>query len=205
MEKFYIMVNNQQEGPFTKEEIISKGFSDTSYIYNKSLGGWKKISEVSYFTSFNINENTKESGESKEIQKTQNKSRFSESSLSEQDNSSDLKVPTNLNLKGIFSLFKASNFSKAHSELKNNNLLPQARLLKQAKRNGYQVNSRHQRDLEVTMLKSQNVGILAALTSAGRFNQAKEICLNNDLEKGANFFHFYIDLYGYYVKNYNEL
>ena len=199
------MVNNQQEGPFTKEEIISKGFSDTSYIYNKSLGGWKKISEVSYFTSFNINENTKESGESKEIQKTQNKSRFSESSLSEQDNSSDLKVPTNLNLKGIFSLFKASNFSKAHSELKNNNLLPQARLLKQAKRNGYQVNSRHQRDLEVTMLKSQNVGILAALTSAGRFNQAKEICLNNDLEKGANFFHFYIDLYGYYVKNYNEL
>lgn len=205
MEKFYIMVNNQQEGPFTKEEIISKGFSDTLYIYNKSLGGWKKISEVSYFTSFNINENTKESGESKEIQKTQNKSRFSESSLSEQDNSSDLKVPTNLNLKGIFSLFKASNFSKAHSELKNNNLLPQARLLKQAKRNGYQVNSRHQRDLEVTMLKSQNVGILAALTSAGRFNQAKEICLNNDLEKGANFFHFYIDLYGYYVKNYNEL
>ena len=205
MEKFYIMVNNQQEGPFTKEGIISKGFSDTSYIYNKSLGGWKKISEVSYFTSFNINENTKESGESKEIQKTQNKSRFSESSLSEQDNSSDLKVPTNLNLKGIFSLFKASNFSKAHSELKNNNLLPQARLLKQAKRNGYQVNSRHQRDLEVTMLKSQNVGILAALTSAGRFNQAKEICLNNDLEKGANFFHFYIDLYGYYVKNYNEL
>lgn len=205
MEKFYIMVNNQQEGPFTKEEIISKGFSDTSYIYNKSLGGWKKISEVSYFTSFNINENTKESGESKEIQKTQNKSRFSESSLSEQDNSSDLKVPTNLNLKGIFSLFKASNFSKAHSELKNNNLLPQARLLKQAKRNGYQVNSRHQRDLEVTMLKSQNVGILAALTSAGRFNQAKEICLNNDLEKGANFFNFYIDLYGYYVKNYNEL
>jgi hypothetical protein len=205
MEKFYIMVNNQQEGPFTKEEIISKGFSDTSYIYNKSLGGWKKISEVSYFTSFNINKNTKESGESKEIQKTQNKSRFSESSLSEQDNSSDLKVPTNLNLKGIFSLFKASNFSKAHSELKNNNLLPQARLLKQAKRNGYQVNSRHQRDLEVTMLKSQNVGILAALTSVGRFNQAKEICLNNDLEKGAEFFDFYIDLYGYYINNYNNL
>jgi|TARA_B110000483_G_C18133083_1_gene518437 hypothetical protein len=52
MEKYYIMVNNQQEGPFTKEEIISKGFSDTSYIYNKSLGGWKKISEVAGFSSF---------------------------------------------------------------------------------------------------------------------------------------------------------
>jgi hypothetical protein len=42
MEKFYIMVNNHQEGPFTKEEIISKGFSNTSYIYNKSLGGGKR-------------------------------------------------------------------------------------------------------------------------------------------------------------------
>ena len=55
------------------------------------------------------------------------------------------------------------------------------------------------------MLKSQNVDILAALTSAGRFNQAKEICLNNDLKKGADFFDFYIDLYGYYVKNHNKL
>jgi hypothetical protein len=205
MEKYYIMVNNQQEGPFTKEEIISKGFSDTSYIYNKSLGGWKKISEVSYFTSFNINENTKDSKASARRHPVQNKSKSSESNLEVKDNSSDLKVLPNINLKGIFSLFKASSFSKAHSELKNNNLLPQAMLLKQAKRNGYQVNSRHQRDLEVTMLKSQNVGILAALTSVGRFNQAKEICLNNDLEKGAEFFDFYIDLYGYYIKNHNNL
>ena len=205
MEKFYIMVNNQQEGPFTKKEIISKGFSDTSYIYNKSLGGWKKISEVSYFSSYNIIENIKESGESDEMHKIQNESRSSESNLDGKDNSSDLKVSSNLNLKGVFSLFKASSFSKAHSELKNNNLLPQATLLKQAKRNGYQVNSRQQRDLEISMLKSQNIGILAALTSIGRFTQAKDICISNDLEKGAIFFDFYIDLYGQYIKTQNNI
>lgn len=205
MEKFYIMVNNQQEGPFTKKEIISKGFSDTSYIYNKSLGGWKKISEVSYFSSYNIIENIKESGESDEMHKIQNESKSSESNLDGKDNSSDLKVLTNLNLKGVFSLFKASSFSKAHSELKNNNLLPQATLLKQAKRNGYQVNSRQQRDLEISMLKSQNIGILAALTSIGRFTQAKDICISNDLEKGAIFFDFYIDLYGQYIKTQNNI
>ena len=205
MEKFYIMVNNQQEGPFTKKEIISKGFSDTSYIYNKSLGGWKKISEVSYFSSYNIIENIKEPGESDEMHKIQNESKSSESNLDGKDNSSDLKVLTNLNLKGVFGLFKASSFSKAHSELKNNNLLPQATLLKQAKRNGYQVNSRQQRDLEISMLKSQNIGILAALTSIGRFTQAKDICISNDLEKGAIFFDFYIDLYGQYIKTQNNI
>ena len=78
-------------------------------------------------------------------------------------------------------------------------------LLKQAKSRGYQVNSKKQRDLEISMLKSQKVNIMAALSSITRFQQAKDICLNNELEKGALFFDFYIHLYGYYVKNYNEL
>ena len=52
MEKYYIMVNGEQQGPFTKQEIINKGFSNDSYIYNKTLGGWKKISEVAGFSSF---------------------------------------------------------------------------------------------------------------------------------------------------------
>ena len=52
MEKYYIMVNGEQQGPFTKQEIITKGFSNDSYIYNKDLGGWKKISEVAGFSSF---------------------------------------------------------------------------------------------------------------------------------------------------------
>ena len=105
----------------------------------------------------------------------------------------------------LFNIFKPSNFSKAHSELNNNNLMPQAMLLKQAKSNGYQVISMKQRDLEIIMLKSQKVDIMAALASGVRFQQAKDICLNNELEKGALFFDFYIDLYVYYVKNYNEL
>ena len=51
MEKYYIMVNGEQQGPFTNQEIINKGFSNDSYIYNKTLGGWKKISEVADFLS----------------------------------------------------------------------------------------------------------------------------------------------------------
>ena len=52
MEKYYIMVNGEQQGPFTAQEIINKGFSNDSYIFNKGLGDWKKISEVSDFSSF---------------------------------------------------------------------------------------------------------------------------------------------------------
>ena len=116
-----------------------------------------------------------------------------------------IKTYTDFRFKSLSTIFKPSNFSKAHSVLKNNNLIPQAMLLKQAKRNGYQVNSKKQRDLEISMLKSQKVDIMAALSSITRFQQAKDICLNNELEKGALFFDFYIDLYGYYMKNYNEL
>ena len=46
------MVNGDQQGPFTQQEIINKGFSNDSYIYNKELGDWKKISEVADFSSF---------------------------------------------------------------------------------------------------------------------------------------------------------
>jgi len=52
MEKYYIMVNGEQQGPFTAQEIINKGFSNDSYIFNKGLSDWKKISEVSDFSSF---------------------------------------------------------------------------------------------------------------------------------------------------------
>ena len=52
MEKYYIMVNGGQQGPFTAQEIIKKGFSNDSYIYNKELGDWKNISEVAGFSSF---------------------------------------------------------------------------------------------------------------------------------------------------------
>ena len=47
------MIDGQQDGPFTKQEIISKGFSSDSYIYNKNLGSWKKVSEVIDLSSAN--------------------------------------------------------------------------------------------------------------------------------------------------------
>lgn len=47
------MVNGQQMGPFTSEEIELKGFSTDSYVYNKDLGGWKLISEIPGFFSEN--------------------------------------------------------------------------------------------------------------------------------------------------------
>jgi uncharacterized RDD family membrane protein YckC len=49
MNKYFIMVNGQQMGPFTSEEIVSKGFSTDSYVYNKTLGDWKMISEIPDF------------------------------------------------------------------------------------------------------------------------------------------------------------
>ena len=155
MEKFYIMVDNQQDGPYTKEEIINKGFSDSSYVYNKALGGWKKISEIYNFSPINMDINTKEkkSEEFVKPHENPNKKYSNESIIEIKDNSKDFKVPPKIKPKGIFNLFKASHFSKAHSELKNSNLIPQAMLLKQAKRNGYSVNSQKQKDLEIIMLK----------------------------------------------------
>lgn len=43
------MIDGQQKGPYTKEEIINNGFSRESYVFNKSIGNWKKISEIPGF------------------------------------------------------------------------------------------------------------------------------------------------------------
>lgn len=40
------MVDGKQDGPFTINEIKDKGFSNDSYIYNKNLGNWKKLSDI---------------------------------------------------------------------------------------------------------------------------------------------------------------
>lgn len=216
MEKYYVMVNSQQLGPYTKKEIISKGFSSDSYIYNKTLGGWKKVSEVPVFFSIegdkrtNTNKNLVTDGLSlkEHLNRTKVKTSNEEQSEPNKKNNEEsniLKTDIDFRLKSLLNIFKPSNFSKAHSALKNNNLIPQAMLLKQAKGRGYQLKSKSHRDFEIKMLVSQKVGIMAALGSIARFKQAKDICLNFELEKGALFFDFYLDLYGYYVKNYNEL
>ena len=49
MEKYFIIVNGQQQGPFTKKEIINKKLHADTSIYSKSLGDWKKISEIPIF------------------------------------------------------------------------------------------------------------------------------------------------------------
>ena len=60
MDKYYIMVGSQQEGPYTKQEIIDKGFSKDSLVFNKSLGSWKKISEIEDFAEIKASELPKE-------------------------------------------------------------------------------------------------------------------------------------------------
>ena len=59
MEKYYIMINGEQQGPFTAKEIEDKGFPSDSFIYNKGLGAWKKISEVTGFLSPNTEKDIK--------------------------------------------------------------------------------------------------------------------------------------------------
>ena len=63
MDKYYIMVGSQQEGPYTKQEIIDKGFSKDSLVFNKSLGSWKKISEVEDFDDINLEKDVFSSNE----------------------------------------------------------------------------------------------------------------------------------------------
>ena len=59
MEKYYIMINGEQQGPFTAKEIEDKGFPTDSFIYNKGLRAWKKISEVTGFLSPNTEKDIK--------------------------------------------------------------------------------------------------------------------------------------------------
>ena len=63
MDKYYIMVGSQQEGPYTKQEIIDKGFSKDSLVFNKSLGSWKKISEIENFAEINLENDISSSNE----------------------------------------------------------------------------------------------------------------------------------------------
>ena len=89
MEKYYIMINGQQDGPFTKQEIISKGFSKDSYIFNKRLGTWKQISEVAEFSSSSNNELVDENKKNNTSESEyKNKTKDSNKDLSQLSNSS---------------------------------------------------------------------------------------------------------------------
>ena len=93
--------------------------------------------------------------------------------------------------------------------LKQNDLIPQEMLLKQAASLGYTTMSKpddpttftdSHKDLEIKMLSAQKVNMIAAVTSIGRFQLAVEICEECGLNDAANFFKQYVDLYKNYVK-----
>ena len=114
----------------------------------------------------------------------------------------------------FFDFFKPSAFSKSYSMLKDNNLVPQATLLKQAKKHGFTTFSKKDdpsvfkdshRQIEIKMLVGQKVNIMSAATSITRFKKAGEICKECKLTGGDFFFNQYVNLYEYYVANYNKL
>ena len=107
---------------------------------------------------------------------------------------------------GIFDVFKPSKLSVVLKEMKREDLSPQAMLLKSGARSGYsvytsgEIESEHWMKKEVEMLKKQNVNILAAMTSGGRFTKAKEICEKHNLLEGAKFMDNYSQVYMSYIK-----
>ena len=100
---------------------------------------------------------------------------------------------------------KKTNFSKVKSKLKSENLIPQAMLLDDAKSAGYPPFQKGQRDIEIKMLVGQKVNIMAADSSLVRFKKTRDICLENDMIDAGNFFQEYVNLYDYYIKNYDKV
>ena len=45
-DKYYVMINGIQEGPYTMNEIVKKGIDSESYVFNKELGDWTKIKDL---------------------------------------------------------------------------------------------------------------------------------------------------------------
>ena len=115
---------------------------------------------------------------------------------------------------GILDWLNPSPFSKAHSLLEKNNLVPQAMILKQGKTHGYTSFAKTEdpttftdshRDIEIKMLVVQKVNIMAAANSCSRFTKAVEICEECGLNDGVILFKQYVNLYEYYISNYGEV
>ena len=115
---------------------------------------------------------------------------------------------------GILDWLNPSPFSKAHSLLEKNNLVPQAMILKQGKIHGYTSFAKTEdpttftdshRDIEIKMLVVQKVNIMAAANSCSRFTKAVEICEECEHNDGVILFKQYVNLYEYYISNYGEV
>jgi uncharacterized membrane protein YhaH (DUF805 family) len=46
MNKFYVMINGKQEGPFTAQEVHSRNLDSSVYVLLVGTSNWKKISET---------------------------------------------------------------------------------------------------------------------------------------------------------------
>lgn len=46
MNKFYVMINGKQEGPFTAQEVHSRNLDSSTYVLLNGTSNWKKISET---------------------------------------------------------------------------------------------------------------------------------------------------------------
>ena len=107
---------------------------------------------------------------------------------------------------GLFDLLGISKISKVKAELRKKTLIPQADLLQQMKDNGYSDKwNEIRRDFEIKMLVVQKVNMMAASNSLIRFTDTRDICYQNGLEDAGKGFQNYVDLYEYYLKNYQEL
>jgi uncharacterized membrane protein YhaH (DUF805 family) len=57
MNRFYLMINGKQEGPFTSEEIKSRNLDSSTYVLLVGTSVWKKISEISELLGGKVNSN----------------------------------------------------------------------------------------------------------------------------------------------------
>jgi hypothetical protein len=103
----------------------------------------------------------------------------------------------------ILDFLGLSSRAKAINLLKKNNLVPQANLLSQWIKFGFQDWDEDRRNLEIAMLVKLKVDRMAAMHSLVRFTQAKDICADLSLQKEANYFQNYVDIYAYYFKDFD--
>lgn len=46
MEKYFLNINGNQEGPFSKHQVISGAYHDSTMVYSKSIGKWINLGEL---------------------------------------------------------------------------------------------------------------------------------------------------------------
>ena len=103
---------------------------------------------------------------------------------------------------GLFDFFGKSTLQQVIDKLKENNLEPQAMLLKDG---SYSSFTEDRKIKECTMLKSMyDLKQPAANESLNRFKWARYICEEHNYSEGAEFMQNYVDIYDIYLKEYCE-